>query len=216
MKGGNYGHCEPEPKLPLSSQRPLVASPTANRAAETGLSNSGLPKRLRSSITGKIWPPPPSRQETPGTYFDLPTLSSPPPRRIDCTFRKRLPRGWPILRAVSSREGWDRRTSTILSRVTEMSGQLISSLECGPTRFDLYRSSAAGRVMPKARPCPIFRLLNQSPFYRIPMHIAQLLNAFLFVMHAEIIIPALPELNRPRYLQLARCLLLQHLEHNRQ
>jgi hypothetical protein len=66
--------------------------------------------------------------------------------------------------------------------------------------------------MPEAGPRPVFRLLNQAALDRGPqrqvfvagvvdgiaMHIAQLLNAFLFVMHVEIVIPPLPELNLSR------------------
>ena len=43
------------------------------------------------------------------------------------------------------------------------------------------------------------------------MHVLQLLNAFLTVVHVEVIIPPLPELLFSRYLQLARGLLLENL-----
>ncbi len=46
------------------------------------------------------------------------------------------------------------------------------------------------------------------------MHVTKYLDALLFVMHIEIVIPPLPELDRAALFQLARGLLLQHLKHN--
>jgi hypothetical protein len=48
------------------------------------------------------------------------------------------------------------------------------------------------------------------------MHVAKFLDPLLLVMHIEIVIPPLPELSLAAYFQLAQCLLLQHLQRNRQ
>jgi hypothetical protein len=49
----------------------------------------------------------------------------------------------------------------------------------------------------------------------VAVHIAQFLDALLFAPDVEIIVTALPEPNLSTLLQLARCLLFQHLERNR-
>ena len=93
---------------------------------------------------------------------------------------------------------------------------MIPPPERSPSRFDLDHSKLTRRVMPEARPCPIFRFFNQAPRHRVAVHIPQLLDALLFAPHVKILIPPLPEPNLPALLQLARCLLLQHLNRNRQ
>ena len=93
---------------------------------------------------------------------------------------------------------------------------MIPSPERSPMRFDLDHSKLTRRVMPEARPCPICRFFNQAPRHRVAVHIPQLLDALLFAMHVEVVIPPLPEPNLPALLQFARCLLFQHLNRNRQ
>ena len=65
--------------------------------------------------------------------------------------------------------------------------------------------------MPKTRPCPILGFRNQSPLYRIPVHVPQLLLCLLRIVHVEVVVAPLPELPLPRLLQQSRSSLLQHL-----
>ena len=111
-------------------------------------------------------------------------------------------------------QGWEPRTSTALFSVTEIFWQLIPSPPTSPMGFDFHSPDLAGQVVTKARPRPTLRLFEQTSLDGIPMHITKYLDALLFVMHIEIVIPPLPELDRAALFQLARGLLLQHLKHN--
>ena len=92
--------------------------------------------------------------------------------------------GCPILRLFSG-EGWD----------AQQPAQLCLPTRAGPERLDLHGSFNTRQVMPEAAPRPVFRLLDQPALDRIAMHIAKFLDPLLFVMHVEIVIPPLPELN---------------------
>ena len=83
-------------------------------------------------------------------------------------------------------------------------------------RFDLDHSKLAVCVVPEARPLPLLRLLDQPALHRVAVHIAKFLDPLLFAPDVEIVVTALPELNLSTLLQLARGLLFQHLERNRQ
>jgi hypothetical protein len=49
------------------------------------------------------------------------------------------------------------------------------------------------KVMPKARPSPILRSLDQPAYDWIAVHVFQLLNMLAVGMNVEVIIPGLPE-----------------------
>ena len=93
---------------------------------------------------------------------------------------------------------------------------MIPLAESCPLRFNLDRALLARCVVTKARPRPVSRFFNQSPIDRIPMHITEFFDSLLFVMHTEIVVPPLPELDFAAFFQLARGQLLQHLKRNRQ
>jgi len=62
-----------------------------------------------------------------------------------------------------------------------------------PMRFNLDRPLDSGRIVPKARPWPVFRLLHQASFDGVPMHVPQFLDAPLFGPCIEIVIARLPK-----------------------
>src|SRR5437660_11343004 len=78
---------------------------------------------------------------------------------------------------------------------------------CGPTGCHCFRFPICGTTLPvqlhhsfftKSKcsitaPAPQFGGRNQSSFYRVPMHVSQLLCDFAIRIHVEVIVAALPE-----------------------
>ena len=67
----------------------------------------------------------------------------------------------------------------------------------GPERLDLHCPNFARRVMQETRPLPFFRRLCEAALDRVAVHVAQLLDAFQFVVHVEVVIARLPEWTFP-------------------
>jgi hypothetical protein len=65
---------------------------------------------------------------------------------------------------------------------------------CGPFRLNLNGSLAAGCVMQKTAPLPIFRPLAQSSSHRILMNVVQLFHELLIIANIEIVVSLLPEM----------------------
>jgi len=69
-------------------------------------------------------------------------------------------------------ETWEAPDSTGLFTAFRMLRELVSAAIGGPLTFDLHAPPHPGRVIPEARPYPLFRLLGQPALSRIPMHLS--------------------------------------------
>jgi hypothetical protein len=77
--------------------------------------------------------------------------------------------------------------------------------------FDFNSSLAAGCVMEKAAPRPVFGALAQSLLHRVPMNVVELLYKLLKIANVEIVVALLPEMVSVSD-QTPRHSLLQRLE----
>jgi hypothetical protein len=79
-----------------------------------------------------------------------------------------------------------------------------------PEGLDLHDSVFPSRVMAEARPPPMFGPFNQTALDRVAMHVTQLLDALVFVVHVKVVVAREPKrpfsaLNRHRQLEGLNC-----------
>ena len=106
--------------------------------------------------------------------------------------------GCPILRVLC--EGWDSlRPPYQCSVLFPSSGS--------PLRLDLHRTHLPRCVVQKAGPWPVFRPRHKTALDRVAVHVSQLFHALQLVVHVEVVVSPLPELNfsPPRFSFLEVC-----------